>query len=205
MSPFWEASVVMLWIVVGVVVFLLLGTMRQLGLLLQRLGDAPGPLITPGGLAAGTEAPDYLGKDLDGNDLRLSDVAADGARTLLVFLSTSCSACLALVPHLREVASTRRDVHLVVVCAGETHPCHEFLSANRVLGRHAVDSTGVVQANYDVQYTPFAFVIDGDRRVVIRGVANDWTQLEGLLLEMGTPQSSPFVPVDGPNGQAALG
>lgn len=40
----------LLWIVVLVMAFLLLGSLRQIGLLQLRLGDDPGALITRSGL-----------------------------------------------------------------------------------------------------------------------------------------------------------
>jgi hypothetical protein len=61
-----------------------------------------------------------------------------------------------------------------------------------------VDTTGQIEKDYLVTLTPFAYLIDHEGRVVIRGIANDWRQLESLLEQEGTLQAGMgFVPVDG--------
>ena len=53
--------------------------------------------------------------------------------------------------------------------------------------------------------TPFAYLLDHERNVVIRGIANDWRQLESLLEQEGTLQAGPWVDVDSDgNGAAAV-
>jgi hypothetical protein len=61
-----------------------------------------------------------------------------------------------------------------------------------------VDTTGQIEKDYLVTLTPFAYLIDHEGRVVIRGIANDWRQLESLLEQEGTLQAGMgFVPMDG--------
>jgi hypothetical protein len=61
-----------------------------------------------------------------------------------------------------------------------------------------VDTNGQIEKDYAVTLTPFAYVIDHEGRVVIRGLANDWRQLESLLEQEGTLQAAMrFAPVDG--------
>lgn len=40
--------------------------------------------------------------------------------------------------------------------------------------------------------TPFMYLLDHEGRVVIRGVANNWPQIEALLEEEGSLQLSPW-------------
>jgi hypothetical protein len=51
-----------------------------------------------------------------------------------------------------------------------------------------VDTNGQVETDYAVSLTPFAYLIDHEGKVVIRGLANDWRQLESLLEQEGTLQ-----------------
>lgn len=102
MSTLWMASLVALWVVVGILTFLLLGALRQLGLMQLRLGSDPGALITDEGLDRGVRAPDFAALDAEHNAARrLSDFPI--RPRVLVFLSPTCIACATLVPHLNEV------------------------------------------------------------------------------------------------------
>ena len=59
MSEVWAASIIVLWVLVLFLAFLLMGALRQLGLLQLRLGNDPGALVTRSGLDRGTLAPDF--------------------------------------------------------------------------------------------------------------------------------------------------
>ena len=52
-----------------------------------------------------------------------------------------------------------------------------------------VDTNGQIEKDYLVTLTPFAYLLDHERNVVIRGIANDWRQLESLLEQEGTLQA----------------
>ena len=87
--------------------FILVGLLRQLGLIQARLGPEAGALITPEGLGRGTEAPDFEGVELFTKEhIRLQDFR--GRRVLLVFLSPTCVPCRDLAPHLNQVFSQHR-------------------------------------------------------------------------------------------------
>ena len=66
-----------------------------------------------------------------------------------------------------------------------------------------VDTNGQIEKDYMVTLTPFAYLLDHEGRVVIRGVANDWRQLESLLDQEGTLQAGRgWVDADG-NGDGS--
>ena len=75
--------------------------------------------------------------------------------------------------------------------------CQAFGRMNRLEAPMVVDTTGQIEKDYLVTLTPFAYLLDHEGNVVIRGVANDWRQLESLLEQEGTIQAAPFVSVDG--------
>ena len=52
-----------------------------------------------------------------------------------------------------------------------------------------IDTNGQIEKDYMVTLTPFAYLLDHEGRVLIRGVANDWRQLESLLDQEGTLQA----------------
>ena len=197
MSGVWLASYIVLWVVVLLLAFLLAGALRQLGLLQLRLGDDPGALITDSGLERGSQAPNFTALDAEsGEVVRLSDLPA--VPRMLVFASPGCLSCRELIPGLNEVRQTRGEYDFLVVCRGDLESCQAFGRMNRLEAPMVVDTTGQIEKDYLVSLTPFAYLIDHEGRVVIRGIANDWRQLESLLEQEGTLQAGMgFVPMDG--------
>jgi methylamine dehydrogenase accessory protein MauD len=187
MSDIWVASLIVLWIVVLVLVFFVAGSLRLIGLMQLRLGTDPGALITESGLDRGQVAPDFQGsKALTGEMLRLSDLAT--GPTFVGFLSPSCFSCEEFAMHLNEVAKTRsRDFGFAAVCRGDRASCSSFVSRTKLQIPVVVDETGSIEQAYEIALTPFGYVLDGESRVLIRGVATTWTQLEALLAQQGTP------------------
>jgi methylamine dehydrogenase accessory protein MauD len=184
-------------VLVLLLAFLLAGALRQLGLFQLRLGDDPGALITDSGLDRGATAPDFTALDSETEELvSLSDLPA--VPRMLVFASPGCLSCRELIPGLNEVRKTRGDFDFLVVCRGDLESCQAFGRMNRLEAPMVVDTTGQIEKDYLVTLTPFAYLIDHDGRVVIRGIANDWRQLESLLEQEGTLQAGlGFVPMDG--------
>ena len=198
MSGVWLASYIVLWVVVLLLAFLLAGALRQLGLLQLRLGDDPGALITDTGLERGAQVPDFTGLDAESGQLvSLSDLPA--VPRMVVFASPGCLSCRELIPGLNEVRKTRGgEFDFLVVCRGDLESCQAFGRMNRLEAPMVVDTTGQIEKDYLVTLTPFAYLIDHEGRVVIRGVANDWRQLESLLEQEGTLQlGMQFAAVDG--------
>ena len=193
MSGVWLASYIVLWLLVLLLAFLLAGALRQLGLLQLRLGDDPGALITDTGLERGTQAPDFTALDgSSGEPVSLSDLPA--VPRMLVFASPGCLSCRELIPGLNEVRKTRGDWDFLVICRGDLESCRRFGRMNGLEAPMMVDTDGQIEKDYAVT---FAYVVHHEGRVVIRGVANDWRQLESLLEQEGTLQAGTFVGVDG--------
>ncbi len=103
MNELWLASYLLLWVVVAGLSFIVMGLLRQLGLIQLRLGPDPGVLITQEGLERGTLAPEFAALDVvNKQQVRLSDLKSQ--RVLAVFLTPTCIACRQLMPHLKEIA-----------------------------------------------------------------------------------------------------
>jgi methylamine dehydrogenase accessory protein MauD len=204
MSGVWLASYIVLWLLVLVLAFLLAGALRQVGLMQLRLGDDPGALITDTGLDRGAKAPDFTAVDAESGDLvTLSELSS--VPRMLVFASPGCLSCRELIPGLNEVRKTRGDFDFLVICRGDPESCQSFGRMNRLEAPMVVDTNGQIEKDYLVSLTPFAYVLDHERNVVIRGIANDWRQLESLLEQEGTLQRGhTFSEVDGDGDAAAV-
>jgi methylamine dehydrogenase accessory protein MauD len=202
-SGVWLASYIVLWLVVLALAFLLAGALRQLGLMQLRLGDDPGALITDTGLERGTPAPDFTAVDAESEGLvTLSELSAKPR--LIVFASPGCLSCRELIPGLNEVRKTRPEFDFLVVCRGDVESCQGFGRMNRLEAPMVIDTNGQIEKDYLVTLTPFAYLLDHERNVVIRGIANDWRQLESLLEQEGTLQAGRgWAQMDG-NGDGSI-
>lgn len=184
MSEFVIASIVALWIFALVLAFLLAGTLRQLGLMSLRLGSDPGALITRRGLDRGSVGPNTILMDVaTGQPVPLLDSAQHAH--VLVFTSPGCAACADLMPHLREVAATRRGYAFTVICRGSIDTCRAHADATSGAVRVLADEDGLAESAYDVSLTPFVYLLDYERRVLLRGVVNHWQQMEMLIDQEG--------------------
>lgn len=87
--------------------------------------------------------------------------------------------------------STRsRDYRFAAVCRGDTASCSSFVHRTKLQIPVVVDETGSIEQSYQVNLTPFGYVLNDESRVLIRGVATTWTQLEALLSQQGTPATN---------------
>src|SRR5262245_50631302 len=190
MSGVWLASYIVLWVVVLVLAFLLAGALRQLGLMQLRLGYDPGALITVTGVEWGVEALDFTASESGAGSLVSSSGTLAKPR-VLAFASPGWLSCRELIPGLNEVRKTRRgEFDFLVVCRGDVESCQRFGRINRLEAPMVVDTNGQIEKDYQVSLTPFAYLLDHEGNVVIRGIANDWRQLESLLEQEGTLQTT---------------
>src|SRR5262249_35647538 len=93
-----------LWVVVLLLGFLLLGTLRALGLLrwrLEQLEATTPSRLGRSGLKPGKKAPDFTLPSVAGPEVALHDFA--GRKVLLVFTQTGCGPCHKVMPELNRL------------------------------------------------------------------------------------------------------
>jgi methylamine dehydrogenase accessory protein MauD len=182
------ASIIALWVFTLGIAALLAGALRQLGLIQLRLGPDPGVLITDQGLDRGTQAPDFEATDAEsGEPVRFYDLPR--RERILAFVSPSCTACQPFLEGLNEMIATHGDeLDVVVVCRDQREGCLRFGYRNSLKARLLADPSETSQEAYGITMTPFVFLLDEERRVLMRGVANDWRALEALIHQEGTVQ-----------------
>ncbi len=183
MDTLWLISYVLLWAVVLFLGFLLLGTLRALGLLRWRLEQlqATSPRrLGRDGLKPGTRAPDFSLPSAAGGEASLRDFA--GRRVLLVFMQVGCGPCQAIVPELNR-AQRKGDARVLVVNNGEPEAvrrwAHETGARFPVLAQQA----WAVSRRYEVFATPFGFVIDEQGMIRAKGIVTRGRYLQFLLSE----------------------
>ena len=191
-------STIVLWLVLLFLGFLLLGTLRALGLLTWRLEqlEATTPSrIGRSGLNLGKKAPDFTlpnvahaarvqsgsGAQLNGQP-SLHDFA--GRKVLLVFTQSGCSPCREIVPELNRVHS-KGEHQVLVVNNGEVETTRKW--AGEVGARFPVlaQEKFSLSKRYQVFATPFAFLIDEKGLITSKGVCGSRQHLGYVLSGAG--------------------
>jgi AhpC/TSA family len=174
----WIVSFVALWVLVVVLALLVLGTLRRIAPLLERLESQHSGATAdaaPRGLVRGTRVPDFEAVRADGGRFETSDLR--GSESFVLFLSESCRACARFLRRLERDRVPDLSAELVVVV--------EDAALARRLDR-AAGVTVLVQRDreiagaFDSNVHPHAFVLDANGLVLGSGTPNDWARLERL-------------------------
>lgn len=206
MNGFWLISYVALWALVIALAIVVLGLVRQLGVIHLRLGPDGNVTTTTEGLALGSAAPDFRATDV----IRKQEVTLAGVRrrpTIMVFVSPWCRPCLELIPHLiKFYRHWSKQVNLVVVSQASAEDTAELAATHKLPMVVVADAAKTISEAYLVRATPFAYRLDKDGKVQRRGIVNDLDALEALLEDVSPSELTielPLVVVTTPQDVAA--
>jgi hypothetical protein len=163
MSRPYLVSFVLLWLLVvgeSALLFLLL---RELG----RIYLGSSASLERDGVPIGEELPAVPVTTADGTEA-LPALVADDAYTLLLFVHPDCPHCPEAVRSVEAVTSREPELQAVVVSHDNGRAAYSELS-NLVVVEADSDA---LSTDLGVRATPFAFVLDGSRKVVRKGVVN---------------------------------
>jgi peroxiredoxin len=202
MNIVWLLSTITLWAVILLLSFLLLGTLRALGLLSWRLEhlEATTPKrLGRDGLKPGKKAPDFtlpctnvgrtalmsrLGThdgsgepSYDEANVSLHDFA--GRRVLLVFMQSGCSPCKAVVPELNRIE--RGETQVLVVNNGDPESTSKWSAEVSARFPVLAQDKFSIAKKYEVFATPFAFLIDAKGVIVSKGIINNRQHIRYVL------------------------
>jgi methylamine dehydrogenase accessory protein MauD len=179
---FWISCFVILWAVVLFLGFLLLGTLRSLGLLswrLEQLEATTPSRVGRDGLKPGRAAPDFALPGATGGEVALRDFA--GRTVLLVFTQSGCGPCHRIMPELNRLQAAG-EVQVLVVNNGELEPTRAWAGETRARFPVAVQEHYILSRRYEVFATPYAFLIDERGVIAAKGVINNRQRI-GYILE----------------------
>jgi peroxiredoxin len=130
------------------------------------------------------EAPGFTLKDLNGNDVSLSDFR--GKVVFLNFWATWCGPCQMEMPDFNDYSSQLekgdKAVLLAVNVEEEEATVKDFIKSNGYTLPVLLDETGKVSANYIINSIPATYVIKPDGTIYNRFVGVTETEkLEALL------------------------
>ena len=175
-------SSIILWLLVFVLCFLLLGTLRTLGLLqwqVDQLEATRPPRGNRSGLKPGAKAPGFTLPDVEGGEVSLADFA--GRRTLLVFVQSGCGPCHDIIPEINRLQQSE-PLQVVVINSADPHEAREWAQDTHADFPVLLQNGWEVSKQYQVFATPFAFLINERGTIAAAGIVSS-KQYLGYLLE----------------------
>lgn len=119
-------------------------------------------------LTIGTEAPNFILTDNEGNVIDLSKIKAE--KILLVFYSTQCPHCQILLPKLSTLKKERKNLKIIAVSLDyNKNEWIEFLDENKIDLININDSKGwegEFAKRFYIYATPTMFLIDSEKKII---------------------------------------
>jgi len=171
-------SNVLLWCLLLALVFVVVGLVRQIGVLHGRLAPA-GALMVDKGVAAGQPAPQVTATDRNG---RAVNFGYTGTRAqLLFFLSPTCPICKSLLPALKSIAREHaRQLDVVYISDGDPDAQQALIAAHQLESATYVVSPEVGMT-FQIGKLPYAVLIDRDGVLRAKGLVNSREHLDSLF------------------------
>ncbi|TWI35158.1 methylamine dehydrogenase accessory protein MauD [Paracoccus sulfuroxidans] len=178
MTSFLIASNILLWVAFLGVTVVMLGLMRQVGLLHER-SSPMGAMITDHGPDIGDAAPEFELPDYFGRKVKIGGADAAGRQTLLMFTAPTCPVCDKLFPIIKSIGKTE-GINVVMISDGAPEEHKRFLD-NHELG----DMRYVVSAEagmaFQVGKIPYGVLLDANGVIRSKGLTNTREHLESLF------------------------
>jgi methylamine dehydrogenase accessory protein MauD len=180
----WLVTYLLAWLLVIAQGLTLLALLWVVGQIHLRRAAEVHALITDEGPAIHSLMPAFQGQDLAGDSVRSGDY--QGRTLVLLLISPGCAPCEQL---LRDVSAAQRGLagcpEFLLVIETAPEEAESFLQRFRVRCPVIVDGTASIRAGLRVDRTPYAFLIDPQGVVRMKGVVNNRGQLEGLISRRG--------------------
>lgn len=171
-------SNVLLWVAFLAVAVVLLGVLRQVGLLHER-SSPMGAMITDHGPDIGDKAPELSLTDFSGRPVTIGGPAADGRQTLLMFTAPSCPVCDKLFPIIKSIARAE-NIGVVMISDGAAEEHRRFLDSHDLGPIRYVVSAEAGMA-FQVGKIPYGVLLDAQGVIRAKGLTNTREHLESLL------------------------
>lgn len=172
------ASNILLWVAFLGVTLVLLGLIRQVGLLHER-SQPMGAMITDHGPDIGDNAPEFDIPDYFGRNVRIGGASAEGRPTLVMFTAPTCPVCDKLFPIIKSIAKAEK-IGVVMISDGAPEEHARFLK-NHELGQIRYVVSAEIGMAFQVGKIPYGVLLDADGVIKAKGLTNTREHLESLL------------------------
>ena len=185
MTTFLVISCIALWVLVLFLAFLVLGALRNQGLLNWRLDQLQA--TTPSrlgrdGLRPGKKAPDFTLPSAAGPELSLHEFS--GRRVLLVFVQGGCGPCHQVVPELNKLHH-KGEPAVLAVFNGDPEVARKWAAEVKAGFPLLSQEKFAVSKRYEMYATPFAFLIDERGVIASKGIINNAAHIGFVLSGAG--------------------
>ena len=170
-------SNILLWILLVALAFVLMGLVRQIGVLHARLAPA-GALMIDKGVAVNEPAPKVTAADRNGRPLNFGYAGDKGQ--LLFFLSPTCPICKSLLPAVKAIAKARTDLEVVYVSDGDPEAQAALIREFKLEDAPYVVGPEVGMT-YQIGKLPYAVLIDAAGVLRAKGLVNSREHLDSLF------------------------
>lgn len=167
------ASVIVLWIVVIALVVVILALARQVGVLYERVAPA-GALMVNQQLKPGDKAPQIEVLTIDNSKLSVGL-----PNQLLFFLAPDCPICKTLLPILKNLQKSEKDIDFVLISDGNDD--HEKFVNEQKLNDFPYTVTETVGRSFGVGKLPYGVLTDENGVISSLGIVNSREHLESLF------------------------
>ena len=172
------ASNILLWLAFLGVTIVLLGLMRQVGLLHER-SSPMGAMITDHGPDIGDKAPEFELPDYFGRNVTIGGASADARPTLIMFTAPTCPVCDKLFPIIKSIAKAEK-ISVVMISDGAPDEHKRFLD-NHEMGQIRYVVSAEAGMAFQVGKIPYGVLIDPQGVIRSKGLTNTREHLESLL------------------------
>ncbi len=186
------ASNVLLWGAFLSLAALMLGVIRQIGLLHER--SAPlGAMMIDHGPDIGERSPVFNVKTFDGDPLIVGRAITSERPSLLMFTGPSCPICAKILPIVRSVAAAE-GTDVILISDGTTAEHREFLREHPLQDERYVVSAEI-GIKYQVSKVPYGVLLDKDGVIQAKGLCNTREHVESLFetIRVGQPTLQKFI------------
>lgn len=163
-----------MWVLVIFHSLVLLELVRQQAIWHAQQGPSPAEISDL--LETGTSAPEINAPDVYTGTL-VSSAVWRGSRTVLVFVSPTCTACELVADELQRF-SRPLHVRLILICHGNADTCKMFANSRFPGKLTLLDSDNSIAQQFRVRGTPTAVIIDEDWRILRYGFPKTITTME---------------------------
>ncbi len=167
------ASMIVLWIVVITLVVVVLALARQVGVLYERVAPA-GALMVNQQLKPGDRAPQMEVLTIDN-----SKISVGLPNQLLFFLAPDCPICKTLLPILKTLQKSEKDIDFVLVSDGDDD--HGKFVSEQGLDDFPYTITETVGRSFGVGKLPYGVLTDENGVISSLGIVNSREHLESLF------------------------
>jgi uncharacterized membrane protein YphA (DoxX/SURF4 family) len=159
------AAAAVLCLIVTIQGWFLLQLLRQHGRLLLRLEGLESSFGEEEGMARRSPAAGFSLRSVFGESVSLGALVAEGRPALLVFISSACRPCTALLPEIGRWQRDYGEALTVVVLARGDSAVNQAKAAKERVARVLIDVDGAVAKAYRALPTPSGVLVSPDGRL----------------------------------------